>query len=227
MSEELEVTEVQPAWYIDDALPGVGPRPDWMHEKFKSMADLAKSYSALEKKVGTVPEDYDFGKSKYLDPDYAHFQDLKKLAKDKRVPAEFLDKMVDSLDKYMDEFSTDLGEELQKLGDNAKDRLATLDNWAKANLSQASYDALTGHLNTAESIQALEELRGRMMSTTPQVPNGNTGTIHNEASLEDIKQELALNLDKYKTDEKYRRDLQGRLEVASKNAPGFIDKIGA
>jgi len=224
---EIEGQNETPSWYLDDNMPGTGPRPNWLPDKFKSVAELAKSNSELEKKLGTVPDDYDFSKSKYLDQDYVPFQELKNLAKEKRVPQDVMDKMIDSIDKYMDEFSTDEKEEVKKLGDNAKERLTTLQNWAKANLSDASFKALAGNLRTAESIKALEELRGRMMSNTPQVPNGNDGAVHNAASLEDIKIELANNLEKYKTDPNYRKDLSARLEVAAKNTPGFVDKVGS
>jgi hypothetical protein len=196
-------------------------------DKFKTTADLAKSYHELEKKVGTVPDDYDFSKSKYLDPDYVPFHELKQIAKDKRVPQEVIDKMLESVDKYMDEFTIDDREEINKLGANAQDRLTTLNNWAKANLSNDSYEALTYNLRSAESVKALEELRNKFMSGATQIPNGNDGAIHNAASLEDIKLELTNNLQKYKDDPNYRRDLQGRLEIAAKNAGGYIDKMGA
>lgn len=216
-----------PSWYIDEGREGVGERPSWLPDKYRTVADLAKSNAELEKKLGTAPEDYDFSKSKYLDPDYVPFQELKQVAKEKRVPQEVMDKMLESVDKYMDEFSTDYNEEIKKLGDNAKDRLETLNNWAKANLTKDSYEALTGNLRNAEAIKALEELRGKMMSGNPQVPNGNDGAVHNSATLDDIKLELSNNLAKYKTDAAYRKDIQGRLELASKNAPGFVDKVGA
>lgn len=221
------VSPESPTWFIDEGMPGNGPRPSWLHDKFKTVADLGKSFTELEKKLGSVPDDYDFSKSKYLDSDYVPFQELKQVAKEKRVPQEVFDKMLESVDKYMDEFSTDYKEEIKKLGDNAKDRLQTLDNWAKANLSKESYEALTSNLRSAESIKALEELRGRMMSTIPQVPNGNNGATQNSASVDDLKLELANNLEKYKSDANYRKDLQNRLEVAVKNAPGYVDKVGA
>lgn len=224
---EVRTPPEAPVWYIDEGLQGIGPRPAWLPEKYKTMADLAKSNLELEKKLSTAPEDYDFSQSKFIDADYAPFQEFQNFAKDKRVPKEVMDKLNDSLNKYVDEFSTDYSEEIKKLGDNATERLATLDNWAKANLSKDSYEALTSNLRNAESVKALEELRGRMMSNTPQVPNGNDGAIHSSASLEDVKMELQTNYAKYKTDTAYRKDLQARLEVAAKNAPGYIDKIGA
>jgi len=40
--------------------------------------------------------------------------------------------MFESFDKYMDEFSVDINEEIQKIGENAHDRISTVDNWAKS-----------------------------------------------------------------------------------------------
>ena len=155
-----EVIQESPKWYLDEKTSLAGERPSWMPEKFKTVADLSKSYHELEKRVGTAPEEYDFSKSRYLDPDYVPFQEFKQVAKDKRVPQEVIDKMLESVDKYMDEFQIDDNEEINKLGENAKDRLETLNNWAKANLSNVNLTKLfTSNLRTAESVKAIEELK--------------------------------------------------------------------
>lgn len=227
MTDETPEQQQEPSWFIDEGIPGHGERPSWLPDKYKTVASLAKHTSELEKRLGTVPDEYDFTKSRFLDPDYVPFQELQIAAKDKRVPQEFIDKMIESVDKYVDEFRTDTAEELKKLGDNATERVTILDNWAKANLSKEAYEGLTNSLSNAESIKALEELRGKMMSNTPQVPNDQGNVNSSGASLDDIKLELQNNLQKYKTDENYRRDIQKRLEVAAKNAPGFVDKVGA
>lgn len=214
-----------PTWFIDDGVPGVGARPIWLNDKFKTAADLAKSYHELEKKVGTAPDEYDISNSKFIDPDYTPFQDFLSLAKEKRVPKDVVDKMVESFDKYMDEFTLDWDEEAKKLGDNAKERLTTLDNWAKANLTPGAYEALTDNLKSADAIKALEELRGKMMSNNTVIPNGNDASSSNVASLDDIRAEISANLGKYKTDASYRKDIAGRLEMAAKNS-GIVDKTG-
>lgn len=228
MSEEenpAAETAPAPTWFIDEGVPGVGERPPWLSDKFKTAADLGKSYQELEKKFGTVPEDYDISRSKFLDGDYQPFQELATLAKDKRVPKEVMDKMIDAVDKYMGEFTIDQEEEYKKLGDNAQERVKVLDNWAKVNLTEGSYTALTSNLKSADAIKALEELRGKMMSNTVVVPNGNGDGINNEASVEDLQTELNTNLQKYKDDPKYRADLQRRLEIAAKTS-SYVDKSG-
>jgi hypothetical protein len=226
MSEENE-TNQEPKWFIDEGLPGLGDRPSWLPDKYKTVADLAKSNAELEKRLGTAPENYDFSKSKFLDPDYVPFQELEAAARERRVPQEFIDKMIESVDKYVDEFRTDTAEELARLGDNAKERVQLLDNWAKANLSKESYEGLTNSFNNAEAIKALEELRGKMMSNNTQIPNNNGDLPSSGQALDDLKLEIQTNLQKYKTDENYRKDLQKRLEIAGKNAPGYVDKVGA
>lgn len=211
-----------PSWFIDEGVPGVGDRPAWLGEKFKSAADLAKSYQDLEKRVGTAPESYDFSKSQYIDGDYAPFQELQELAKQKRVPAEVMDKMLESVDKYMDEFKPDYAAEQAKLGENAKERLKTLDNWAKANLSESSFQALTDSIKSVDGILALEELRNKFMSDSTRVPNGNEDS-ESAASLDELNNDLLNNLEKYKTDEKWRKEYQAKLNKASGNS-SFVDK---
>jgi hypothetical protein len=224
MSEGLENNE--PLWYIDDNIPGVGERPAWLSEKFKTAADLAKSYSELEKKFSTTPEPYDISNSKYLTDDYQPMNDFLEYAREKRVPKDVIDKMANTFDKYMGEFSVDYEEEFKKLGDKAKDRMTVLDNWAKANLTQKSYDALTASLTRADAILALEELGGKMMSNNTVIPSGNEAANNEVPNLDDLKAELVKNLDKYKSDSTYRKDLQDRMGLASK-ASGYIDKQGA
>ncbi len=230
MTEQTEQTQQEqpPVWLIDEGVPGTGARPAWLPDKFKSVADMAKAHSELEKKLGTAPEDYDLNKSRYIDPDFAPFQDLKKIAKEKRVPQDVIDAMLGSFDKYMDEFSTDYGDEMNKLGDNAEQRVTTLENWAKANLSKESFEVLGSSLRTADQIKALEELRGKMMSDATQIPSGNGGQITQPATVAELQDEIVKNFEKYKTDAGYQKDLQRRLEAAVKSNPGaYVDKTGA
>jgi hypothetical protein len=217
-----------PSWYIDEGIPGVGNRPAWLPEKYKSAAEVAKAYTELQKKFGEAPAEYDLSKSKFIEPDNAHLQEMAKYAREKRVPADVIDKVLATYDKYYEENSINYDEEAKKLGDNAKERVTVLDNWAKANLSEEAYKGLTAALKSADSVKALEELRGKMMSSTTMVPNGNDDGKNTEATLDTLKAELQdpANLKKYKEDVKYRKDYSARLELAAKNS-GYVDKQGA
>jgi hypothetical protein len=207
------------SWYIDEGIPGTGDRPQWLPEKFKSVADVAKSYSELEKRVGSAPKEYDTSKGEsWIDPDYVPIQEMLEYAKGKHVPQDVLDKVFESVGSYLDEFKVDYSEEVQKLGDKAQERLQVLDNWAKSNFSEETYAALTNNMRTADAIKAIEEVRNKMNANTTQIPTGNYDANNNAPSLQDIQSELNKNLDKYKSDPTYRREMQHKMELASKNS---------
>lgn len=215
--EKIEPTEnSEPTWWIDEGIPGQGERPTWLNNKFKNVSDMAKSHQELEKKLGGAPDQYDFSKSKYLDPEYAPFQELQELAKSKRVPAEVMDKVLDSFDRYMNEFTNDPAEEMKKLGNNSQEKLTILNNWAKANLSDESFKALTNSIRTADGVKALDELRGKMMSNTTTIP-GNDNSGKEALSANDLQSELNSNLNKYKTDPKYRREMEVKFSTLIKS----------
>lgn len=212
------------SWWIDEGMPGTGDRPDWLPEKFKSVADMSKSYNELERRVGSAPNEYDMSKGEgWIEPDYGPIQDMLEFAKSKHVPQDVMDKMFESVGKYLDEFNIDPNEERQKLGDKAEERLQVIDNWAKANFSQETYDALTSNLRTADAIKAIEEVRNKMNSNATTIPNSNHDDARSVPSLQDIQAEMNKNLDKYKTDPQYRREMQAKMELAAK-ASGYQDK---
>lgn len=224
-------SEQEPSWFIDDNTPGSGDRPDWLPSKFDKVSDMASSYANLEKKLGDAPESYDFSKAQeWLDPEFEGLQELAELAKSKRVPQEVMDKTLETIGSWFDQFKVDRGAEKEKLGENAQERLQVLNNWAKSNLSKEAYDALKGSMVTAESIKALEEVRGLMLNSEDTVPNGNDSESANQESVQSIENEMKSNWDKYKTDANYRAEIETRLAKAVQNGPQegiFSEKFGA
>lgn len=198
-------------------------RPEWLPEKFKTAADMATAYKELEKNYSVAPDNYDLTKSKFLDGEHAAMKDLAQFAKSKRVTAEVMDKFQETVDKYFGEFQPDPEKEMAKIGENAKERMDKLNNFVKAHLEEPQYKALMSNINTAESVLALENLRNKFMSSSSNVPKGNDGGAGSGTpTLADMQAELKNNLEKYKTDEKYRRDYSSRLEQVQKK--GFVDK---
>jgi hypothetical protein len=212
------------SWWIDEGMPGTGDRPDWLPEKFKSVADMSKSYNELERRVGSAPNEYDISKGEsWIEPDYGPIQDMLEYAKTKHVPQDVMDKMFESVGKYLDEFNVDPTEERAKLGEKAEERLQVIDNWAKSNFSAETYEALTSNLRTADAIKAIEEVRNKMNSNATTIPNSTHDSSQSAPSLQDIQAEMNKNLDRYKTDPQYRREMQAKMELASK-ASGYQDK---
>lgn len=202
-----------PSWFWDENTPGQGERPQFLPEKYKSVADVAKAYKELESRLGTAPKEYDFSKGQgWIEPDYEPFQEMAEFARSKHVPQDVMDKMLESVGLYLDEFRTDINEEKSKLGDKATERLQILNNWAKSNLSEKSFNALTAGMRTADQIEALEEIRNKMLNNNTMVPGGNAGVTSGGVTLEEYRSELNSNFAKYKTDPAYRKEMERKLE---------------
>lgn len=213
----------EPSWHYDEGMPGSGDRPEWLPEKFKTVADAAKSYSELEKRLGNAPKEYDLSKGeKWIDKEYEPFKEMLDVAKSKHVSQDVMDKMLDSVGKYLDEFKIDYSQEKAKLGENADQRLEVIDNWAKSNFSKETYDALTNNLNTADAVKAIEEVRNKMNANATAIPTGQD-ILPGAPTLQEVQSELNKNLDKYKTDPTYRAKITSMIELASKNS-GYEDK---
>lgn len=201
-------------------------RPDWLPEKFKAPEDMVKSYNSLEQRMGSAPKEYDMAKSEsWLDPSYEGFSDMMALAKEKGVSQEVMDSMLEKTGEYIHSFSGSMEKEREKLGEKADERIEVINNWAKANLSEDSFYALTESMNTAAAVTALEELRSKVLDNNTQVPNGNISPEASKDSLEDIQSEMNSNIERYKTDRAYRSEILAKMERLQHG--GYIDKSSA
>jgi hypothetical protein len=208
-----ETTESGASWHWDDNTPGQGERPEWLQPKFKSVAEAAKSFNELEKLKGSAPQAYDYAAGEsWIEPDYEPFIEMADFAKKNHVPQVVMDKFLGAVGQYLDEFKVDINEEKQKLGTNASERLQKLNNWAQSNLSEKSFAALSAGMRTADAIEALEEIRAKMLNQASTVPGGNESAIAGGMTIEEYRSELNSNYDKYKKDPHYRKEMERKLE---------------
>ena len=220
----------EPSWHIDEATPGVGDRPEWLPEKFKSAQAMAKSYGELEKKLGSspsAPESYEFGElGEKFDRENKHMVELQEFYKQNKVPQDVFAKTIESIAGYSDSFEVDIAAERAKLGPDADARMTTLDNWAKANFSEKAFNALTSSMGTADAVLAMEEVRNKMLGSVQTPPASEEGAGQDpEHTRAEIEQEMMDNKDKYKTDAKYRAEIRGKLSKVT-DGSGFVDKKG-
>ncbi len=204
-----------PGWWWDDSTPGTGERPDWLPEKYQKASDVAKAYVELQKKFGDAPETYDFSAGNdWIEPEYESIQEFADYAKSRRVPQEVIDKMLQSVGKYLGEFKVDYNEERKILGDDAESRLQVLNNWMKSNFSEDAYYALTNNMRTADTIKAIEEMRNKMIQNNTTIPTGNEVVGEPSSTVSDIQDEMSQNLERYQTDPKYRAEITKKIELA-------------
>ena len=191
VNENGEGSTPEPSWFYDDGVPGNGDRPDYLPEKFKTLADAAKSYSALEKRLGQAPREYDLSKVEdWLDPEFEGIKEMTEYARERHVPQDVFDKIFDTLNGYMDGFAPSVDAEKQKLGDDAANRLEKLGNWISSNFSEEAASAITSGLKTADQVKALEEVRSKMMSNDVNIPTGNESSVPKQ-DLKSVQNEMS------------------------------------
>lgn len=214
------VTE-EPKWWLSKEVPMQGAAPEWMPSQFKSVEALATSYKELQKRFGTAPDSYDLTKGGgWANPEYQGFKELVDMGHKFRVPAEFMDKMLDSVGSYIDSHAFNPESVVTALGEGASERLDILENWGNANFGEDVFAALTENINTTEGVLALEKIREMMMNNQTVIPTDNSNTNSKPATVSSLQVEMKENLSRYESDAAYRADLMRRFDVASQNKAG-------
>ena len=154
---------------------------------------LASSYNSLEKKLGSrtdelskqvredlekerlaaAPENYQVNIGEIPDnvtldvsDDMPIVQWWKETAKSNGLSQEQFDKGVEMFVNNALDGLPQYEEEVQKLGENGKERIEAAELWSKKNLSEDAYSAMSNLAATAEGIKAIEEIM-KMTSTAP------------------------------------------------------------
>ncbi len=184
--------ENQSAPVTTDSKEAAVTKPEFVQDKFwdadrkeVNLENLASSYNALEKKLGSRTEDL----SKQIRTDLEQ-EKLQNIPEEYKVNLPELPENVDvsvsddmeivqwwrdtakknglsqqQFDEGVNAFVTnavatlpDVNAEMEKLGSNAKERLEAAELWSKKYLSPESYDAFSKLAATAEGVTAVEEL---------------------------------------------------------------------
>ena len=184
--------ENQSAPVTTDSKEAAVTKPEFVQDKFwdadrkeVNLENLASSYNALEKKLGSRTEDL----SKQIRTDLEQ-EKLQNIPEEYKVNLPELPENVDvsvsddmeivqwwrdtakknglsqqQFDEGVNAFVTnavatlpDVNAEMEKLGSNAKERLEAAELWSKKYLSPESYEAFSKLAATAEGVTAVEEL---------------------------------------------------------------------
>lgn len=161
LPQEVELGENE--YLLQDGVKGVGEPPEWYKaSKYKSVADQAKAYSELEKKLGAftgAPEEYKVDEEfSYLSDD-PMYQEFKEFAKESGMSQEAHDKLVSTfLAKEQIEAEEYQKQQLEALGPKAQQRITNVDNFLKGNLDADTYQNVAQAVNSAASVELVETL---------------------------------------------------------------------
>lgn len=216
----IQVAAPQPdAWFWDEGVPGQGPKPSWLKEKYGNIAAQAKAYVEAEKQLGQLgaaPEDYNFGEEQGWDPSNPHMQKFMETAKKSRMSQEAFGEMLQTLAEYEAAKLPNRDQEIAKLGPNAHERIETVRRWAANNLSQEACNVLGEIGNRADVIKFMDEVRQLAIHQASQPPGG-TDSVEGFVRLtqEDWEAELKnpANAQRYLEDAKYRAEMSRKLKI--------------
>jgi len=183
----------------------VSDKPEFVQDKFwdadrkeVNLENLASSYNALEKKLGSrtedlskqvrqdleqerlgkVPEEYKVNVPELpenvdvsVSEDMEIVQWWKDTAKQNGLSQEQFDEGVKVFIDNAMATLPDVNAEMEKLGDNSKERVEAAELWSKKNLSPEAYNTFSSVASTAEGVKAIEEImkmtKDSPMPTTP------------------------------------------------------------
>lgn len=181
-------------WYYADGIKGDGPKPDYLIDsKYGSVAEQAKGYQELRKALGGftgAPEgDYELNFAEgdeslanyQLDPEDPALKTFKEFAREQHMSQETFNNLLkfkaNAEQAYVEQVKNQMENqtveeikefqkaELAKLGDNAKERLVSLDTWWKQNFPDFEPEKMHQFATSADFVQMLETIKDKLSYT--------------------------------------------------------------
>tara|TARA_R110000822_G_scaffold12662_8_gene45605 strand:- start:2672 stop:3388 length:717 start_codon:yes stop_codon:yes gene_type:complete len=149
-------------YFLSDGIKGTGETPEWLNtEKYKSVAEQAKGYAELSKRFGGfkgAPKD-GYSLPEGVEKDDALYQELEAFATKNNMNGDAFTEaweLLSTQGQVAEQYNQEA--ELSKLGDNAQQRIKTVESFMKNNLDADTYEKARGLVNNAETIELVEML---------------------------------------------------------------------
>ena len=160
--DAAEPTLGEGEYFLSEGIKGVGDMPEWYKaDKYKSVAEQAKAYTELEKKFGGftgAPKDgYELYEG--VESDDALWAELVEFGNKTNMSQSAMNEaweLLTAQEQAIEEVSIEA--EMEKLGDNAVERVKVVEQYMKNNLDGDTYERLRYAVNSAESVELVEAL---------------------------------------------------------------------
>lgn len=199
-------------------------QPELLAGKYKTQEDLIDGYLNLQKKIGSfvgAPEKYTLDNvnkdidQKFISDD-PHLNQFMQLAKENNMSQEMFDKTLNMYRDYVLSMMPKPGAEKAKLGDDADSKLRSLKMWADSNLSPEGKNRFKKYMGDDVSEADLFLLMDEMRSVMEPIegPTKFDAAKTAQRTIDEIKQEISDNWDKYQTNMIYRQEKLRQLQEA-------------
>lgn len=167
-------------YFLSEGIKGAGDMPEWYNPtKYKSVAEQAKAYTELEKKFGGftgAPKD-GYAGPEGIESDDALLEELTEFATRTNMSQDAFNDAWELLTAQSEAVEqVEQEQELAKLGDNAQQRIKTIEGFMKNNMSAEDFDVARDLVTTAESVQLIEMLVSATAPTKLPIDGGESPT---------------------------------------------------
>ena len=178
-------------YFLADGIKGTGDAPEWLNtEKYKSVAEQAKGYAELSKRFGGfkgAPKD-GYTPPEGVEADDALYQELEAFATKTNMNGDAFQEaweLLSTQGEVAEEYNQEV--ELSKLGDNAQERIKTVEGFMKNNLDADTYEQARGLVTNADTIELVELL---VKATAPTKLPLEGGTHPQGLTWSDVEHEM-------------------------------------
>ena len=225
LSAELSATSPSPTtdWWLAEGVAGVGPKPEYLNPKYKTLADQARAYEELYKTVRATagaPEQYDFTEFEgKVDINNPHLQKFTQFAKQNRFSQDAVKEILGTVLEYENSKLPNINKEIERLGPDGPRKIETVQRWAENTFSDKALETIGKIATNADVIEFLDELRQfSHHQQTTQVPGSNAApTEFKRESVREIEAEMKLNYSSgknYVNNPAYRAEISARMQQA-------------
>ena len=178
-------------YFLADGIKGTGDAPEWLNtEKYKSVAEQAKGYAELSKRFGGfkgAPKD-GYTPPEGVEADDALYQELEAFATKTNMNGDAFQEaweLLSTQGEVAEEYNQEV--ELSKLGDNAQERIKTVEGFMKNNLDADTYEQARSLVTNADTIELVELL---VKATAPTKLPLEGGTHPQGLTWSDVEHEM-------------------------------------
>ena len=208
-------------------------RPEWLPEKFESASDLAKAYSELESRMGSVDKDAQGDLEADVDPsdrEALTMDDIRPFSEefaekgelgeesyrkldDLGFPRELVDNYIQGMSAYSQQQSTQM---MAAVG--GEESYNQMTEWASKNLNESEVNAYNAIMDSGDPSQIDIGVRGmharfKANDTEPSLIQGDTVNVNNGFNST-AEVTAAINDPRYRKDPAYRKEVQQKIQMS-------------
>lgn len=217
--ESSQESEQPQEWMWAEDVKGQGARPEFLLDKYKSVAEQAKGYSEVVKKLGGftgAPEEYNVDHLG-LDPNQHTLKVIMDIGKDLNMSQEGLDKLVTRLaDAQNQESETSIEQEVSKLGDEGEQIMKQYKYFRDNHLHPEEREVVGNWIKSAEDLKTFTAMTKGIYSQRVPTDVDRHLSSHTADTVKELRAEMSKNLERYNSDAEYRKDWKQRLHWANK-----------